>query len=400
MSEKIIERKIIPPQNFSLQNTIIAHIEIGSLFSKGALVTIKDGKKEPRLIKETKMNTRKFIVPGKTGKYKTITNQTLSEKSIKQITNQTISNLFKNTELSLENINYLSTQYGEYASLKTPSEVSSLINKITTYSQEKFRNKLKEIKFNTPKITGNEIKSKMVSNGGKRIIKSKSIDPPQVFLDFSTYLSGIAFSDLEKNQISCFLSGLGFEIFDALARGHGDINSENGTTLQIPKNGGEVYEEVATELTSQVSEILNIQRIPSGTNRFGKIPVNVNESYEDDVKLVGCDIGKNGSNLEKVTKIGRRAASYGSATLRRLIDKIQARLIGKVVKTMYEENLLNTKNSVCISGRWENLRNKTKILTNHLKDIGFKKIAKNLKFIENPDSFGTLPKIQKINKLP
>ncbi|KXA97529.1 hypothetical protein AKJ37_02785 [candidate division MSBL1 archaeon SCGC-AAA259I09] len=241
-----------------------------------------------------------------------------------------------------------------------------------------------------PKIAANELKSKAILVGGKRIISSSTeIDfYPNIFLDISTYFSGISHKYKNPEKITGLVSGLGAEIIDALARAHGKVDSKKGTILQLPNNKGDVYEEEVTECVSKISKIINIQRVPSGTKRVGHIPIDVDESYKQKIKLISCDAGENGSKLEKITDIGRTAASFGTATLRKVIIKTFSRLLSRTIQTMYNEDLISPKSRICISGRQTFPEFQIEETIKHLKSTGFEKIADNTVFIKNPACFG------------
>lgn len=226
--------------------------------------------------------------------------------------------------------------------------------------------------------------------GGDYLAKSDSRlkGTPPVFLDFSTFSSGISVKKDTQESPSGLFSGLGMIILDFLARGHGDIDENFGTISQIPESDGEIYSSEVSDFVSEITELIDIKRIPSGTQIIGNMPVNVESSYDKKIRLIGCDVGTNGDKLNKIKNIGKKAAAYGTASLNELLVRTFARLVGKTIRTMRKEELVPNTSSICISTRKDLSRHWKSNLVNTIKEIGFEKTGKNIYFLEDPSSIG------------
>lgn len=390
MSIKKIEgAKLDSEQNID-QMEKLCYIELENVLSKGILTASHPSKNENYLVKEVRKSTpKKLRRIQKEGELRS--SQSLYDKpELKSFIVSLLSDLFENSDVSKSEVDKFFTLTDSYWVIERPEDIFRLINRIQTISEKELEVSLTKIKFKDPKVAGNELKAKIGALGAGGIVESELQlkDTLDGYIDLSTYLSGL--SALSEKENLGLVSGLGLEILDALARGKGELDQEHGTILQLSPSSGRVYKEIANDLASQVSNLIKVGRVPSGDKRVGGIPVDVRESYNQKIKLIGCDVGKNGNKLGEITKIGRRAASYGLATLNRLIDKSFARLVGKIIKSLYEGELISSESSICISSRQALSEKKFEIMSEHLERIGFEKIAKNIVFVENPTSFGIL----------
>lgn len=386
---KNLRRKRIASEKLSERRKVICHIDIESVHSKGTLIASKQNE-EAKLLADITLSTRNYFESQ--DNFKSIADRSLPKSGLEKIVSDILTNLLRKANIDPERIDSLSACSDFFTPIETPAEIAEETRKILDLGQKKLEGKLTKIEFPPPKISANETKSKLIAGGAQRLIESKLEPnyPTKAFLDISTFLSGISLGGKDLDRTMGLFLGLGSEILDAIARGHEDVKNSDGTVYSAPTRKGKIYENEAEELSSQAAEIIDIQRIPSGKEREGMVPINMKESYKQQVKLVGCDVGENGSDLEEITEIGQKASSYGSATLKKVIDKTFARLVGGLIKTMYEEELINESSSVCISGREYFGKKELRLAQNHLSKIGFEKIGNNLILLKNPAGFGVL----------
>ncbi|KXA91235.1 hypothetical protein AKJ63_01735, partial [candidate division MSBL1 archaeon SCGC-AAA259D18] len=331
----------------------------------------------------------KMIGSFDSGSYEFVNGLSLSHGDLEKITSHLLSSLLEGSGLSPDDIDFLSAYSDAFAKFEDPEEETELIREILGSCRTQLGGESKVSEPESPKIAANEPKSEMISTGANFILKSRDDlnVQPHVFLDLSTCFSGLAYSSGSKREVEVLVSGLGSAVLDALARGHPDVNSQYGSTLQISDPTGETYEEESSQLASQVAEQVRIRRAPSGTRRIGSIPVDVRESYDQKVKLIGCDVGKNESELDNIIEIGREASSYGTATIQRVIDLSFARLIGKMTRSLYEEGIIETGSGLCVSGRENFSKEKREEVKTLLVEMGLEKIAEKTVFVDNPASY-------------
>lgn len=389
MSIKKIERAKSDSKRKIDQMKKLCYIELENVLSKGTLIASNPSENENYLVKEIRKTTPERLRHIQKEGMKSHKN--LRDKSnLKSFIISLLNNLFENSNVSKSEVDKFFALTDSYGAIERPEDIFQLIDSILAICEDELEYSPTKIESKSPRIAGNELKAKFGALGAAKIMESELQlkDPPSGYIDLSTYLSGF-FTLSEKDNLG-LVSGLGLEILDALAGGRGKLNQKHGTILQLPTSSGEIYKEIVADLAPQVSNLIKVGRVPSGDKRVGGIPIDVRESYNQKVRLIGCDVGKNGNKLGEITELGRRAASYGLATLDRLIDKSFARLVGKIIKSLYEEELITSESSICISSRQVLSEKKFEIMSGYLEEMGFEKIAKNMFFVENPTSFGIL----------
>ncbi len=312
------------------------------------------------------------------------------EKIIDIVVSSIFERLFSKEYMQKKDVSFLTAHWSDYSKLKNPGEIVNFCRKIGRIALENFNESPTFYIPNTPKITGNDLKNKALAVGGKNILESSSTAKvsPEIFLDFSTFSSGISLKNGSENEISGLFTGLGMIILDSLSRGLGDINSGAGTVSQIPESEGEIYSDEVSDFLHWTTELIEINRASSGTQMIGNIPVDVEKSYEKEIRLIGCDVGDNGDLLEEIENIGKKAAAYGTATLKELVIRTFARLVGKTIRIMTTEDLISPNMPICISTRKDLSKHWKKELIRTIGRIGYKKAGKNIYFLENPASIG------------
>lgn len=363
------------------------HIEIGKIICHGTILAVNREQNEFRIVREISHSTN-LLIKNKLKEYRPPP-QLSAENTIDIAVSSILDSILSKKGIKKENIDYLTAHWNDYSKLKTLEDETELINKILDTTREKFNHSPKTYTPKTPKITANELKCEALKTGGKNLIESTAnLIPPTVFLDFSTFSSGISINQNSKNDRLGLFSGLGMIILDFLARGLGDIDSNTGTFSQIPESEGEVYTNEVSDFISQITELISINRVPSGTPMVGNVPIDVKTSYEKEIRLIGCDVGTNGNKLKNIKNIGKKVASYGTATLKELLVRSFARFVGKTIRVMVLEELIHSESTICISTRNDLTSYWKKKLISTMKEIGFEKNVKNIYFLDNPASIG------------
>lgn len=372
----------------TVNDTLSLHIQIGKVICSGTILAKTCEQKEFQVVKGIS-HSISFLLRNELEEDSRRTDLS-KERLIDIVVSSIFKSLFSKNEIRKENIDYLTAHWSDYSKLRDPAEITDFINKILNKGQEKFDNTPTTFRPKPPKIIGNELKCKALRYGGRTLTESYSglKDTPPVFLDFSTFSSGISVKKDTQDPPSGLFSGLGMIILDFLARGHGDIDENFGTISQIPESDGEIYGSELSDFVSEITELIDIKRIPSGTQIIGNIPVDVESSYDKEIRLIGCDVGTNGDELNKIKTIGKKAAAYGTASLNELLVRTFARLVGKTIRVMKKEELISNASSICISTRNDLSRYWKKNLVKTIKEIGFEKTGRNIYFLEDPSSIG------------
>ncbi|KXB00859.1 hypothetical protein AKJ41_03580 [candidate division MSBL1 archaeon SCGC-AAA259O05] len=366
--------------------TVTCFIELESVISRGVLIAMDPNLEDIVRLEEVKLSTPGAIESRNSGTYELVSGLSLSQEDLERIVSQLLSMLLEKSGISAGEIDLLSAYSDAFARFEDPREEKELVQKILESCRTQLSGNPVLLEPEKSTVAANEPKSRMVATGANVILKSREglNVKPNIFLDLSTCFSGLAYTSNIDHNVEVLISGLGATILDALARGHPDVNSQYNSTLEISDPSGATYEEESSRLASQVADLIRIRRVPSGTKKVGRVPVDVGESYNEKIKLIGCDVGKNGSGLEKITEIGRRASSYGTATIQRVIDLSFARIISKMIRILYEEGIIETDNALCVSGREDFSKSKHKEVLNLLTEMGFEKIAERTVFVKNP----------------
>jgi len=79
----------------------------------------------------------------------------------------------------------------------------------------------------------------------------------------------------------------------------------------MPDDEGEIYESEAREFAAQSLDQINVQRVPSGVNQIDRIPVDIGESYNRNIKLIGCSVKKMGIILKILLESGVKPLLMG-----------------------------------------------------------------------------------------
>jgi len=148
-------------------------------------------------------------------------------------------------------------------------------------------------------------------------------------------------------------SGLAGAIPDAVVQGTGLVDRVTGATLDIfdPKLKPELGRD-AMEFADQIDEIVKIEKVPMSRTKYGLVPVNPKAAEQNDVVLIGCDAGVNGSDLGKLSEIG--ADIYKSKGLKVLfgtLDIACARMARRLVEVGVEEGIVTKNTAIGVTGR-------------------------------------------------
>ncbi|MGV9168590.1 MAG: methanogenesis marker 14 protein [Promethearchaeia archaeon] len=203
-------------------------------------------------------------------------------------------------------------------------------------------------------VVANEMEGELVTAGLKGAAKSCDIDfrNPVLTLDFGTTLAGRATDDRYPyaKTIGSF-AGLAGAIPDSLARVVPSVDPHRGCVLDLPSTTPEKYAEIEQD-AEEVHELITVEVVPEGVERYGTVPVNPTAARQSDVVLIGVDVGVNGSQLDELSGIGEGAMDKnGISALMALVDATQVWLVQRLVEVAEANNLILPDTSLGVTGR-------------------------------------------------
>ena len=203
----------------------------------------------------------------------------------------------------------------------------------------------------------NEMEGELVTAGIKLGAKWTDVDyrNPCVSLDFGSTLAGRIVNDNEPyaNTVGNFL-GLAGVVSDSIARGSGKIDKNNGAALDLysDENVKRADHKKAEANASEAHKLINISKVPKGSDRFGTVPLNTEAAEAAGTTLIGCDVGVNGDSLPELMELG--AVFYdedGLATLLSTLDYVSTGIVTRVLDVAFDENVIIPGSALGITGR-------------------------------------------------
>jgi putative methanogenesis marker protein 14 len=220
-------------------------------------------------------------------------------------------------------------------------------------------------------VVANEMEGELVTCGIKGAVKGSEIDfrNPVITLDFGTTLAGRVTDDgyPYANTIGSF-AGIAGAIPDAIARGTGLVDNITGCIMDInlPANAKKI--ELNQDLIETAYKLVKVERVKKGETRVGGVPVDTKAADESSVILIGVDVGKNGSKLPVLERLGKVVLEEGgNHALANLIDIIQASIVQRIMVIVEAEGLILKESSLGLTGRAITSGRKPIIIHNNLK---------------------------------
>ncbi len=216
-------------------------------------------------------------------------------------------------------------------------------------------------------MVANEMEGELAMAGIKEGAKWTEVDfrNPCISIDFGTTLDGRITSDVAPDDINPFAKtvgnfcGLAGAIPDAIVKGTGLVDKNNGTALDVFGDRSVVSEfslkgqsDVVKRYVERCDELIDIRIVPPERRRFGRVPVYADVAKESGVALIGCDAGENGSNLGKLKEIGAEIhKNYSLSVLNDVIDRVCARMALRLIDVTAEQGMVYPNSSVGFTGR-------------------------------------------------
>ncbi|AFV23510.1 hypothetical protein Mpsy_1302 [Methanolobus psychrophilus R15] len=410
---------------------IVASVEVGNTTTKCILTAtnLEDGK--TRLVSKIVSMTRD-VRPPKEGEEvfgRTLNGVELTRQSVAEMVRDTLLRAVKQSNLDIkEDIHFVVRSTGVVAGFDTPDEVGEFIkaladgclmagvppNRMTppmgmSNVPERFRKhtKLEQVVFDgavasvTPptgatgvEIVANEMEGELATAGIKEGAKWVDIDfrNPCISIDFGTTLDGRVISpDLPYAKTIGNFCGYAGAIPDAIIKGTGLVDSKKGTALDVAdKTSLDMFTlkmkgKAIKEYAERIHEHIQIERVPKDRKRYGSVPVNSEAADSIGVVLIGCDVGNNGTDMDKLSEIGAEIyQKHNLKTLFAVIDEVMAKVVQRLVKVAQEEGLVFEDTVIGITGRAGITGAKPRLILQYLHELGINnKIEENVVFVDD-----------------
>ncbi|MEN4007340.1 MAG: methanogenesis marker 14 protein [Methanobacteriaceae archaeon] len=391
---------------------IVASVELGNTTTKCIITATNLNTSRTYLLDKTVKMTRDIRPPKKGEKVfgKTVWEVELTKESVSEMVKDTILESVKRSKIDMEkDLDFVVRSTGVTAGFASPKEVGELIIALAdgcldagippgkmspAISKDALPLKLRDFSLldkvmfdgavvsvlppTGRAVVANEMEGELVTAGIKVGAKWTDVDfrDPCVSMDFGTTLAGrITNSQEPYARTAGNFCGLAGAISDAIIRGTGNVDKRGGAALDfytklytkdIPKKADW---KAAREYAEQVHDYLNIGRVPENRDRFGTVPVDPKAAYDAGTTLIGCDVGKNGDKIPKLTAIGHEIhAESGIHTLFATFDYVSAKIVQRLSDEAFEEGVIEEGSMLGITGRAGITGRKPELILDYSKD--------------------------------
>ncbi|KUK44332.1 MAG: methanogenesis marker 14 protein [Methanothrix sp.] len=404
---------------------IVASVEVGNSTTKCILTATNMKNGQTRIVNKTVKMTRdvRMSKPGEDVFAKTLCGTPLTRESVSELVRDTLLESHAKARLSIkDDLNFVVRSTGVVAGFSSPDEVGTFIQaladgcliagvppRLMTPAMsiqnipDRFRpySLMEKIVFNGPvasvfppkgstgvEIVANEMEGELATAGIKEGSKWTDVDfrNPCLSLDFGTTLDGrITSAELPYSNTIGNFCGLAGAIPDALIQGTGLVDPQTGTTLDLFEGKKVKIDKTAREYARAIDEHIRIERVPVGRTRYGSVPVDPAAAKKIGVVLIGCDVGENGSQLNRLAQIGREIhQEKGLKALFGAIDVAAAHTARRLVEVAIEAGLVTKETAIGITGRAGISGNKPELI---LEEIGtlnlYDQPEKNIVFVDD-----------------
>ncbi|MCL7415459.1 MAG: methanogenesis marker 14 protein [ANME-2 cluster archaeon] len=396
---------------------IVASVEVGNTTTKSILTAtnLEDGKTS--LVNKTVKMTRDVRSPRPNEEIfgKTLTGVPFTRESVSELVRDTLIESVQSANLDIkEDLHFVVRSTGVVAGFDSPDEVGNFVkaladgcmsagvppkNMIPAMSIDnvprRFRkfSLIKKIVFTGAvggvlpptgasglEVVANEMEGELATAGIKEGAKWAGIDFRNacMSIDFGTTLDGrITNDDSPYARTIGNFAGYAGAVPDALIKGTHLVDEKVGTALDLFKNKPVglltwiFRDRVIHEYATKINDLISIRVVPENVSRYGSVPVNPKAAQVIGVTLIGCDVGENGSDLEKLSKIGGEVYErYGLSTLFAVVDTVCANMAQRLVKVALDHDLITEKTAIGFTGRAAITGCKPVLILNQIKKLG------------------------------
>ncbi len=411
VSDVVKKDRVLRPRSIGISSLrkghyyTVASVELGNTTTKCILVTtnletaeIFEIDKEVRLTRDVRPPRPQEAVFGRT-----IFGVNLTRESVSEMIADVLTTVLKRARLDINrDLHFVVRSTGVTAGFAHPSEVGIIVQALAdgclsagvpprkmtaSLSPENLPPDLQDFTWlkkvyfdgavasslppSETDIVANEMEGELVTAGIKGAAKSTKIDfrNPVMTLDFGTTLAGRITDDSYPyaKTIGSF-AGLAGAIPDSLVRLSGLVPVINGSVLDLPKSRKSKSVQLDINWIPDIEKHIRIEKVKQKDTRFGTVPVNGKSAEDAGVLLIGVDVGKNGSKLNELEKIGEAInRNAGIEALLMVIDHIQANIVQRILSIVDSEGLIFDKTSLGLTGRSIITGNKPKLIVDNLK---------------------------------
>jgi len=404
---------------------IVASVEVGNSTTKCILTATNMKNGQTRIVNKTVKMTRDVRKPrpGEEVFAHTLCGTPLTRESVSELVRDTLLESHATARLSIkDDLNFVVRSTGVVAGFSSPDEVGTFIQaladgcliagvppRLMTPAMsiqnipDRFRpySLMEKIVFNGPvasvfppkgstgvEIVANEMEGELATAGIKEGSKWTDVDfrNPCLSLDFGTTLDGrITSAEMPYSNTIGNFCGLAGAIPDALIQGTGLVDPQTGTTLDLFSGKKVKVDRTARDYARVIDEHIRIERVPVGRSRYGSVPVDPAAAEKIGVVLIGCDVGENGSELNRLAQLGRKIhQEKGLKTLFAAIDVAAAITARRLVKVAVDAGLVTRDTAIGVTGRAGISGNKPELILEEIGTLGlYDQPGKNIVFVDD-----------------
>ncbi len=370
---------------------VVASVELGNTTTKCILTATNLNTSRTYLLDKTVKMTRDIRPPKKGEKVfgETVWHVELTKESVADMVKDTILESVERSQISIEDdLDFVVRSTGVTAGFASPKEVGELIIALAngcleagippskmspSISKDSLPKKLQDftlldkVMFDGAvvsvipptgrSVVANEMEGELVTAGIKAGAKWTEVDyrNPCVSMDFGTTLAGrIVNNDEPYARTVGNFCGLAGAVADAIIRGTEKVDKRGGAALDLYTKDilKKADWKAAEEFAKRAHEYVDIRKVPEGRERFGTVPVDPHAAYDAGTTLIGCDIGKDGDEIPKLTKIGHEIIeSTDMHTLFATLDHVSAMIVKRLIEEAADEGVIEEGSILGVTGR-------------------------------------------------
>ena len=394
---------------------IVASVEVGNTTTKCILTATNMNTGMAQHVNKTVRMTRD-VRPPKPDEVvfgKTLTGVPLTRESISELVADTITDCLVEANIDIvTNLHFVVRSTGVVAGFASPDEVGNFVLALadgcmkagvppknmtpamsidTIPEQFKKHSLIEKVSFlgavagvlpptgaTGVEIVANEMEGELATAGIKEGAKWADVDfrNPCLSLDFGTTLDGrVTNSDTPYAKTIGNFCGLAGAIPDTIVQGTGLVDSRTGTALDLFKEKRPVSGKKARTAEKYAEEIhkhISIEVVPEGRERYGSVPVDAAAAKTIGVVLIGCDVGKDGSDLPALAEIGKRIYDeHGIDMVAAVMDPLAAISVRRLVQTAIDAGIVTKETAIGITGRAGITGNKPALILQEIIDMNF-----------------------------
>ena len=238
-------------------------------------------------------------------------------------------------------------------------------------------------------VVANEMEGELATAGIKEGSRWTDVDfrNPCLSMDFGTTLDGrVTSEELPYAHTIGNLLGLAGAIPDAVVQGTGLVDKMTGATLDIFDGKTKPdYGKQAQQYADQINDLVKIEKVPSSRTKYGLVPVCPEAAAGNNVVLIGCDVGINGSDLPKLSRVGSDLISAKNLKiLFGTLDLAMAKVARRLVQVGVEEGIVTKNTAIGVTGRAGISGNKPSLIIEEMEKLGlYDHPEKNVVFVDD-----------------